>query len=92
MKANLPILLALLVSNMLFGQTSTVANSNTTRSSSWNQLADRFFDDFFKLNPTQATEIQTLATASCHVLSGLRPLGKRGPITRSALRRLNGQP
>jgi uncharacterized protein (DUF885 family) len=55
MKANLPIVLALLVSNMLFGQTGTVANSNTTGSSGWNQLADRFFDDFFKLNPTQAT-------------------------------------
>jgi uncharacterized protein (DUF885 family) len=55
MKANLLFVLVLLTSNILFGQTSTVAGSKSTRNSGWNELVDNFFDDFFKLNPTQAT-------------------------------------
>ena len=55
MKAHLLVALVLLTSNMLFGQTSTVADSKRTGNSGWNELVDNFFDDFFKLNPTQAT-------------------------------------
>jgi uncharacterized protein (DUF885 family) len=55
MKANLLFVLVLLTSNTLFGQTSTVAGSKSTGNSGWNELVDNFFDDFFKLNPTQAT-------------------------------------
>jgi uncharacterized protein (DUF885 family) len=55
MKANLLFVLVLLTSNTLFGQTSTVAGSKRTGNSGWNELVDNFFDEFFKVNPTQAT-------------------------------------
>ena len=55
MKALLMAALAVSISQMMFGQTTPAADSGETASSGWNQLVDNFFDDFFKLNPTQGT-------------------------------------
>jgi len=55
MKTQLLAVLMLLTVNTLFAQTGTTANSKEMASSGWNELVDHFFDDFFKLNPTQAT-------------------------------------
>lgn len=47
------VVLSLSICHPLFAQ---ITNDATTRNSSnWNQLVDNFFDDFYSLNPTQAT-------------------------------------
>ncbi|HEY4053708.1 MAG TPA: DUF885 domain-containing protein [Terriglobales bacterium] len=55
MKTHLLAVLMLLTFNTLVAQTGTTANSKNMGNSGWNELVDHFFDDFFKLNPTQAT-------------------------------------
>jgi len=55
MKTQLLAVLMLLTFNTVMAQAGTTANSTNTENSVWNELVDHFFDDFFKLNPTQAT-------------------------------------
>jgi uncharacterized protein (DUF885 family) len=55
MKTQLLAVLMLLTFNTMVAQTGTTANSKNMGNSGWNELVDHFFDDFFKLNPTQAT-------------------------------------
>ena len=55
MKSLLMVALALSTSPILVGQVARAAAPNLTGNSGWNQLVDNFFDDFFKLNPTQGT-------------------------------------
>ena len=53
MKALLLIALSFSTFNLLFAQTAS--DAATPGNATWNRLVDSFFDDFFKLNPTQAT-------------------------------------
>jgi uncharacterized protein (DUF885 family) len=47
------VVLSLSICHPLFAQISN--DAKTRNSSNWNQLVDSFFDDFYALNPTQAT-------------------------------------
>ena len=53
MKTLLLVILSLSISLPSFAKMST--DAKTRNSSNWNQLVDSFFDDFYTLNPTQAT-------------------------------------
>ena len=53
MKTLLLVILSLSISLPSFAKMST--DAKTRNSSNWNQLVDSFFDDFYALNPTQAT-------------------------------------
>jgi uncharacterized protein (DUF885 family) len=53
MKTLLLVMLSLSICLLSFAQMST--DAKTRNSSNWNQLVDNFFDDFYSLNPTQAT-------------------------------------
>jgi uncharacterized protein (DUF885 family) len=55
MKALLWVLLTLSTTHTLLGQTSGAADSNSQASSDWSRLVDSYFDDYFKLYPTQGT-------------------------------------
>jgi uncharacterized protein (DUF885 family) len=55
MMAWLWILLTLTTSHSLVGQATVTTESKTQASSDWNRLVDGFFDQYFKLHPTQAT-------------------------------------
>jgi uncharacterized protein (DUF885 family) len=54
MKAFVIILLALSTSLLTTAQTSST-HSGSQPNSAWNQLVDKFFDDYYKLNPSEAT-------------------------------------
>jgi uncharacterized protein (DUF885 family) len=47
------VVLSLSICHPLFAQITN--DAKTPNSSNWNQLVDNFFDDFYSLNPTQAT-------------------------------------
>jgi uncharacterized protein (DUF885 family) len=54
MKALLILLFALSTLSLTTAQTSST-HSASQPNSAWNQLVDRFFDDYYKLNPSEAT-------------------------------------
>jgi len=55
MKALLLVLLTFTMAPTLFGQPAGATDSKSQASANWNQLVDNFFDEYFRLNPTQAT-------------------------------------
>jgi uncharacterized protein (DUF885 family) len=55
MKPLLLIVLTFSTTHTLLGQTSGIADSKGPASSEWSKLVDSFFDEYFKLNPTQGT-------------------------------------
>jgi uncharacterized protein (DUF885 family) len=55
MMASLLVLLTLSTSLLLFAATIGSAGSKSQASSDWNKLVDGYFDQYFKLYPTQAT-------------------------------------
>ncbi len=55
MRALLLVLLTLSTTHALLGQTSGATDSRSQASSDWNRLVDSYFDDYFKLYPTQGT-------------------------------------
>jgi uncharacterized protein (DUF885 family) len=55
MMAWLLVLLTLSTSHRLFAAASGSANSKNQASSDWSKLVDGFFEQYFKLNPTQGT-------------------------------------
>jgi len=55
MKAFLLVLLTFTTAHTLLGQAAGAADSKSPASAEWNRLVDSFFDEYFTLNPTQAT-------------------------------------
>jgi uncharacterized protein (DUF885 family) len=55
MKALLLVALTLSTTHTLLGQTTGIADSKSQAISGWSKLVDSFFDEYFKLNPTQGT-------------------------------------
>jgi len=55
MKALLLVVLTLSTTHALLGQTTAIADSKSQAISGWSKLVDSFFDEYFKLNPTEAT-------------------------------------
>ena len=55
MKALLLVLLTFSTTAALFGQMAAVKDSKSQASSAWSKLVDSYFDDYFKLYPTQGT-------------------------------------
>jgi uncharacterized protein (DUF885 family) len=54
MKAWLLLLLTLVTTHAMLGQSET-ADSKSPASAEWNKLVDSYFNEYFRLNPTQAT-------------------------------------
>lgn len=89
MRTWLLVVLTLSISHTLLAQTTATADAGTPASSAWNKLVDNFFDDYFKLNPTQAT-----ATGFHQYDSELEDYSRRGvdnqiTFARSYLDKLN---
>jgi uncharacterized protein (DUF885 family) len=55
MKHLLLVVLTFSTTHTLLGQTTGIADSKGSASSEWSKLVDSFFDEYFKLNPTQGT-------------------------------------
>jgi len=55
MKPLLLVVLTFSTTQTLLGQTTGIADSKGSASSEWSGLVDSFFDEYFKLNPTQGT-------------------------------------
>jgi uncharacterized protein (DUF885 family) len=55
MKHLLLVVLTFSTTHTLLGQTTGIADSKDPASSEWSKLVDGFFDEYFKLNPTQGT-------------------------------------
>ena len=55
MKHLLLVVLTFSTTHTLLGQTTGIADSKGPASSEWSKLVDSFFDEYFKLNPTQGT-------------------------------------
>jgi uncharacterized protein (DUF885 family) len=55
MKPLLLVVLTFSTTHTLLGQTTGIADSKGSASSEWSKLVDSFFDEYFKLNPTQGT-------------------------------------
>jgi uncharacterized protein (DUF885 family) len=55
MRASLLVLLTFMTVHTLLGQAAGAADSKSQASADWSRLVDSFFDEYFRLNPTQAT-------------------------------------